>query len=506
MEKHTVILYNPKQYVMGENQFKAMPYSLLALSAVLEPDKYVVVIIDGFFTPNPENELKKYKNILAIGVTTITGEVIIDALQFSKSARKICPGVPIIWGGSHPSVCPHDTINDPHIDYVVKGQGEVPFKRLLECLIEGKSAENIPGLTLKKNGEMIDNPIETPKNVNDFPPFPYHLLDVGQYVDSYPVIGKRTLVYITSQGCPFGCKFCSDVVLYKNKWSGLSPERMFNDISIFKERYNVDSVMFYDNNFFVDMRRVVGLCNLLIDNNINIKWCGDIRVDQFNRIKDEEMEAMVKAGCISFLVGAESGNEKVLEIVRKRIKPKDIIDMAIRAKKYKFKVVYSFMTGFPEIYEEELKDTMSLIMKLRDIDKESRIIFCMYAPYPGADLTKTYEHLFTFPNSLDGWATFTLTKNTSITSWIGSDHTKLLHSVSNFYLPLAFSNLNLWNEIRVLGETNQVVNVLHKILQNIAIFRLRKGYYSFLFEEPIINMVLSIRRKLKKYIRRPGKT
>ena len=498
MEKFTIIFYNPKQYITGKDQFKAMPFSLLALASVLDVDIFNVVIIDGFFTQNPKQELEKYKNVIAIGVTTITGEVILDALNFSSLAREIHPETPIVWGGSHPSVCPYETINDPLVDYVVKGQGEIPFKNLVQCFIEGKSPDNIHGLVFKKNGQIINNPIEMPKNVNDFPPFPYHLLDIEKYVDSYPVIGKRTLVYITSQGCPFGCTFCADVVLYKNKWSGLSALRMFNDISMFKEKYNVDSIMFYDNNFFINMQRVVELCKILIDNNINIKWCADIRVDQFNKISDEDMELMVMSGCISFLVGAESGNEQVLDIVKKRIKPKDIIEMAVRSKKYNFKVVYSFMTGFPDIYKEELKDTISLIMTLRDIDEESRILLCMYAPYPNAELTKKYDYLLTFPTDLKEWATFNVTNNNKIATWIGSKHKKLLNSIINFYLPLAFSNLNLWNEIRLLGKTNWLINILHKFLQSAAIYRLQKGYYSFTFEELIVGIALTIRRKFRK--------
>lgn len=158
----TVVLYNPKQEIGATAQWPIMPFSLLALASVLDPQVFDVKIIDGFFTPRPEEELGRLKNIIAVGITTVTGPVILDALDFAKKVRDALPGVPIVWGGSHPSVCTGYTIGDPLVDAVVKGQGEIPFKSYLECLLEGKSPAGIPGLVLKEDGRIIDNPMDMP--------------------------------------------------------------------------------------------------------------------------------------------------------------------------------------------------------------------------------------------------------------------------------------------------------------------------------------------------------
>lgn len=496
MHKSTVILYYPKQDIKAQDQFQSMPFSLLALAAVLDTRLFNVKIIDGFFDRHPEEEIKQHKNIIAVGVTVITGPGILDALKFSKLVKKIHPKVPVVWGGSHPSVCVRDTISDPHVDYVIKGQGEIPFVRLLQCLLESKTAENIPGLAMKKGKQLIDNPMELPKNINEFPHMPFHLIDIGRYVTSYPLIGKRTIVYVTSQGCPFGCKFCSDVVLYRNKWSGWSANRMLQDIIFFKEQYDVDSIMFFDNNFFVDINRVLRLCRLLIEHKINIKWCADVRIDQINRLKDDELALITRAGGTSFLVGAESGNKKVLELINKRMTPEDTVSTAVKCKKHKIKVVYSFMSGFPGMFEEEFQDSISLIMKLREIDLETRVILCTYAPYPGAELTQSYRDLIISPETLSGWAGFSQTNNSM--RWLRKKESRMLRSIANFYLPCAFSNLGLWNEIRLLGEKTIVVRFLHRVLQQMALFRLKNKIYHIRFEDIIVNLVFGLRRFLKK--------
>ena len=166
MNKPLIILYNPKKDEVGE--INSLPLSLLAISAVIDPEKVDIKILEGALIDDLDSELSKYsdKNLLLAGVTAITGPPLFDALNFAKAFKRMAPDVPVVWGGTHPTIMPGGTLEDPHADFIVKGQGEIPFKMLVESLLDGSSPEGIPGLAMKVNGELIDNPMDKPVNIN----------------------------------------------------------------------------------------------------------------------------------------------------------------------------------------------------------------------------------------------------------------------------------------------------------------------------------------------------
>ncbi|KJR41811.1 Fe-S protein, radical SAM family [Candidatus Magnetoovum chiemensis] len=499
MSKPVIILYHPKKD--SSSKVNSMPFSLLAISAVIDQSDIDIKIIEGAFVKNIDEEIAKFagKNILAAGVTAITGPPILDALRFARAIRKFNAKIPIIWGGSHPSINPIDTIKDDNVDYVIKGQGEIPFKKLIDALIKGQSPVDIAGLVMKKDGQIIDNPTEMPRKVSEFPETPYNLIDIEKYVVPIQNLGKEGLIYVTSQGCPFNCKFCSDVVLYKNRWSGWPVERMMKDIRMFYYKYNIDSVMFFDNNFFVDPKRVIDLCNSLIEEKIKINWYADIRIDQINKFKDDELKLIKDAGGTNFLVGTESGNNEILQLLNKRIVVEDIITAAQKCKKVGIRMIHSFMSGFPEVYKQEFNDTLTLIERLRTIDNETMVIMCTYAPYPGTELFDKYKEIVTMPKTLEQWSEYT--QLNSNTNWMDAEHDNMLQSVSHFYVQCALSTQDTWKAIKLLGEKYILIKLAHRFFQTLAILRLRHKFYKFRIEEAMVNFPLKIRRGIIKTLK-----
>lgn len=497
MNKPTIILYQPKKDNVGE--VNTMPLGLMAISAVLDHNEVDIKIIDGAFVNSIEKEINKYKerDILLAGVAAITGPPIKDALKFARAIRKLNPRVPIVWGGYHPSINPINTVNDCNVDYVIKGQGEIPFKRLVNHLLNGKLPKDVPGIVMKNAGKIINNPMEAPRDINEFPDTPYHLIDIGKYIIPSQGLGERTVIYITSQGCPFNCSFCSEDVLYGNKWTGRPVEKMMKDIKMFYYEYHIDSIMFFDNDFYVNPKRVINLCKAILDEGIKIKWYSDIRIDQINRFEDKDLILFQQAGAEHFLVGAESGNNEVLKLCNKNIVADDIIKAAYKSKKAGIKVIYSFMTGFPEIYKKEFFDTLTLIERLREVDAESAVILCIYAPYPGTVLFDKYRDSITIPATLEEWSNYTqLNCNTK---WMERKHIDMIESVSGFYIQCALSTAYTWKNVKLLGEKYLFIKIFHRIFQALAIFRLRHHYYKFRVEEQIVKIPLMIRRFLRNY-------
>ena len=125
---HKIVLYNPQAV------FYTMPLALLAIGSALDSNHFDVVIIDGRLENDPlAVVLQEAKDAIALGITSLTGRPIQDALHVTRAVKQQYPSLPIIWGGWHPSLFTQQTLTDESaIDITVQGQGEQTFAELAE--------------------------------------------------------------------------------------------------------------------------------------------------------------------------------------------------------------------------------------------------------------------------------------------------------------------------------------------------------------------------------------
>ena len=120
----------------GEN---LLPLNLMAIARMLDSKQYDIKIINATvendYVDTILNEMKQ-GNVLCLGVTSMTGYQIHDALKVTKTVKRYFSDVPIIWGGYHPTLLPKETLMDDSVDIVVRGQGEITFKLLIENLFD----------------------------------------------------------------------------------------------------------------------------------------------------------------------------------------------------------------------------------------------------------------------------------------------------------------------------------------------------------------------------------
>ncbi len=142
-----VVLYNPRAV------FFTMPLALLAIGSELDPDIYEVVIIDARLDPDAENTvLSHIDEALCLGVTVLTGAPISDALRISRAAKRARPGMPVVWGGWHPSMFARECLIEQSVDVTVRGQGEETFAEIVRRLAEGRSLQGCAGCTSETRG------------------------------------------------------------------------------------------------------------------------------------------------------------------------------------------------------------------------------------------------------------------------------------------------------------------------------------------------------------------
>ncbi|OIP87720.1 hypothetical protein AUK05_00650 [Candidatus Shapirobacteria bacterium CG2_30_35_20] len=418
LPKPSVILYFPTPFPY-HRPWKGVPLALLAISRILDKERYTVKIYAPFLQNNSIKEIIKYtkqNKVVCLGVSAMTGFQIYDGLKISKQFKKVFSKIPIIWGGWHPSILPIQTVKNKFIDIVVRGQGDKTFPRLVHALEKKQNLKSINGLTYKYKNKIITTPDSTPVKLDDMPPLPYHLINIDKCLWGTEY-GVKTLPYISSYGCPHRCGFCVEEVVNKRHWTALSAQNIFKEWKTLIKKYKVDSIAVYDSNFFVNEKRVSDLCKLLVKYKLNIKWGNaNGRVRQLSQFKPETWKLMKKTGCAMILTGAESGNQKALDLISKDMNAEEIITFTKLCHKYKIKILYSFLVGLPwsknssenKIFvADEYKSTLSLIDKLLKISTTNRYTYYVFLPYPGAPMFhRAVSFGYIAPKTLVGWSNY----------------------------------------------------------------------------------------------------
>jgi len=241
-----VTLFAPREEVPTLYYFA--PLGLLSISSLLEKEGYELRIIDAKLEPNfMEEVLESVKDSLCLWVSGKTGKQFQDLILVAKAVKEEYPHIPIVWGGWHVSLAPEKVIRSPYADMVVRRQGEITFWELVHHLEKRLPLDSILGLTFKRDGRIITNPDRPLKNLNEFPPLPYHLIPLERYISRNEGRGKpllhnspRAINYTSSRGCYGKCGFCHITALFERKWMGLSAERVLNDIQFLVEKHRID--------------------------------------------------------------------------------------------------------------------------------------------------------------------------------------------------------------------------------------------------------------------------
>jgi len=199
------------------------------------------------------------------------GHQIQEGLHFAEAVRNVFPKTKIVWGGAAPTILAHVFINSSLADIVIKAQGEKAIVELAKALESKKSLSNIKGLLYKNRKKIIKTPEREILSKDAFALYNYDLIPTERYLKKDEQINSRVLNHVSSQGCPFGCGFCSEVSLYHRHWVAESAEKIVREVSILVETYNANGIKFYDANFFVDKSRVLSFAQRILDKGWKIK-------------------------------------------------------------------------------------------------------------------------------------------------------------------------------------------------------------------------------------------
>ncbi len=474
MQKKVVLFFPETHLNRSDDGWCLPPFSLLAIAGPLIQDGYEVAIVDGRLRPDYlEVLLAETEGATCLGISVLTGNQIRQALLASEAVKVRYPELTVVWGGYHPTLMPDQTVANPWVDVVVRGQGEITFKRLVEALYLGSSLRGILGISFKEPGRIICSDEAPFLDVNQFPPTAFSLVDFNRHL---PNLGfaRRTLSYVSSQGCPHHCEFCAESTAYKVRWSGLEPERVAEELKDLLGQYEADGVIFVDNNFFVNEARVQAICREIIRHGLSFKWAAQGRADRVATLSDETFELLRRSGFQVFHVGAESGSDRQLEEVSKKSSRQTTLDCARVVHAHGLHISFGFIFGFPGETDADLDQNFSLMEEVTDIQGSYDCIYHFYAPSPGSPLmASSIQHGATDHTMLQDWANYSTTR--SIVPWIDTAYIDRIKRRTDYFYPFAKPNFMLKGRL----QNSLVRRLLFYPLHLINRLRYRFRFFSF---------------------------
>lgn len=388
-----------------------LPFGGLYLSEALLRRGYETAILVGTMD-EVKAGLKKlvHDGVMAVGISTMSGKQLANALKLAEFIRSNWPDVPIIWGGSHVTLTPEQSICDELCDYIVWGEGEDSLPLLLDCLRTGQEPLDVKGIGYKKEGVPIVTENSGYTSLAGTFKLPYHLLDMETYARKLIIGMERCFNIFTSRGCPFRCRFCANAstVWPNTRIRYHTIDHIMNDIEVLINDYQADGLLIADENFFVVEKRIHELCTAVIKRGFNkIKYRAVARFDQLSRLSDSTYQLMKEANFIAIGGGVESGSQRILDYIGKGITVEQIIEADEKLTRHGFYKNFRFMAGVPTETMDDIKLTLSLLHRLAGTSRYCPFPFSWgnYIPFPGSELyDEAIKHGFQPPQSLREWA------------------------------------------------------------------------------------------------------
>ncbi|MFX1489135.1 MAG: B12-binding domain-containing radical SAM protein [Promethearchaeota archaeon] len=346
------------------------PLGLMYLAACLKNDGHKISILDQAANNYNNNDVinwikKGNPDVVGFSILCASFE---NAKLISKEVKIWNPNIKIIFGNYLATFYARNILKKYNwVDVCVRGEGEVTFKELVERFELNESLDEIKGITYQLNGKIAENKSRQFIKKLDLLPFPNRKMVLDAYknrIGGIDVIKRKFTTMVSSRGCPFSCTFCGCTAFSKGIWRTRSTDNILDEICELSEQ-GYQEILFIDDNFTLNTKRTIELCNKIKKEKLDMTFLCDGRVDNSSIAM---LKTMKRANFEILVLGMESSSQRMLDYYNKRITPQMSKTAVKHARKAGFKfIVGSFMIGgLDETYEEAI-NTLNFITKL-DID------------------------------------------------------------------------------------------------------------------------------------------
>ncbi len=435
MKNKILLVYTPRPFrdYSDKDDFYEVPLGLLSIASTLKGNGFDIEIIDGNLDKNYQEKVgQASQDALFVGLSVMTTQIK-EALEVSKLVRRVNSNTPIVWGGVHPSLVPIQTCENPYVDIVVYGQGEMTTLDLAKKLQSKEQLSNVQGIYYKKNNKVFRNQVRQPTELDDIPPLNLGLIDLQDYLKINYTLWKNSLRFsrhslrkgdevinrfplYTGRGCPYNCAFCTIPIVYgpkgdygKKVYMKKSAKKILDEMEHLIKEKNIQLILFQDELFFNDRKTIEDFLDELEARELKIKWTVLVRASFFtNCYKPGNLiERIRKNGCIALLMGAESGSNKTLRAMKKDLTREQLLTTTKLLAKHKTYFSYSFIVGFPGENKKDLLATLDIMKEMKKIAGRY-VDVCLphiFMLFPRSDLWSICEKYgYKEPGSLQEWA------------------------------------------------------------------------------------------------------
>ena len=382
-----VLLISPKR--SSEYKVDVMsgfPLGLLYLAGALREagHKSIILDLDALKIKNVDimHLIEKIKPDL-IGITALS--------FYYPEMRELCRYIenyPIVLGGIHVSSLPELSLKETKADYLVIGEGEKTIVKLANYIENGGDIAEIKGLAYEKEGKFIMNEQrERIKNLDEIPFPAWDIFNLERHSSlfkgGYKTFHNYTnyLPILTTRGCPFKCTYCASTFFWGPSIRFRSIENIIEEIEYDIKNFKVKHFEIWDDNFTINRKRVINFCKEIIKKNIDASFYlpNGVRIDTLDRTL---IRLMKIAGFKGLILSPESGSQKILNVVQKKLDLKIVKGVAKMLQKERMLTSAYFILGLPE----ETAETAYQTIKFGSSLPLNGVAFLIFTPLPGSKL------------------------------------------------------------------------------------------------------------------------
>jgi radical SAM superfamily enzyme YgiQ (UPF0313 family) len=358
----------------------ALPLGLAQLAGCLEQAGIPVEILDANALGINWNKLGPAiarTNPDLIGITVYTPWVP-DVARAVRVARQAAPEAVIALGGPHVTFTAKETLETmPEVDVVARGEGDQIIVELARTLEGGNELEGVPGISFRRDGQVVEIPVAPPLDPTALPMPAFHLMPMERYY--FASLGGPFATVIASRGCPFQCTFCSEWPFWGGGWRPHDPTQVVEQIDLLVNRYGRKNIWFGDDCFNVNGDHIAAICEGILQRGIDVNWYYQGRADLVVKYKDL-LPLLRRSGNRMVQIGIEASNDEQRAELNKQLRT-DTAEESVRLLRQNDIVCQAMlMVGLPDDTPRTFEEKVHLVNRL-DVDFP---VFLVYTLFPGA--------------------------------------------------------------------------------------------------------------------------
>lgn len=498
MESKRILLICPAMGVLGAFVYH-LPLNLLYASIESIKSGFEVDIVDVRLCPDKWREeisSRICSETVLVGVSVMSGTPIGSALAITRWLKNRYPHIHTVWGGPHATFDGHGIMVENGVDFVICGNGSLALARLARWLRNDSDAlqlNAIPGLIFRSNDDIHSVSPENCFEQFDYRDIPYYLIEKD--LDKYGQLdtGDRIFSMYSAMGCPYKCAFCSSPAQYGSmdkKYEMLLPSVVVDHIDYVHSRFDATYIYIIDDDSFVSLGHVEAIIDEINRRGIKVGLgFRGARIDEILRMDDAYLKKLAAAGTTILHIGAESGSQRMLDLMKKDCTVQDIIDVNRKLANHpEITAAYNWLIGLPGETLEDLRQTRELIMQLISENRTS-IMFIpnKYRPLPGTELFSfAVSHGYKRPETLEEWVDVEVEGDFRC-AWYDDKFAKMVNMmcVTSYFIDNKLFKVKTGSSLKYFFARFAAI-----LYAPVAKLRYRFGVAGFLFEYAVFSSIV----------------